>query len=199
MATATTERLSADARREALLDATADLVRASGPAAVTMGAVAARAEVTRALVYKHFANRDALLAALYRREAGRIDREIRRRVQEADDGFVPQLTAFVAATLDLVEGSSAFFAPLRGVRTDDQVRGDQRRRDRRTVAHFVTLAQRDFGVDDETARTVIAVLFTGIRALFAQTRSHPGADRRAFLVDVYVQTAVGALERFARR
>ena len=199
MAAATTERLSAEDRREALLDATAELVRASGPASVTMGAVAARAEVTRALVYKHFANRDDVLTALYRREAGRIDREIRRRVQAADDGFVPQLTAFVAATLDLVEGSSAFFAPLREVRDGDQVRSDQRRRDRRTVAHFVALARRDFDVDEETARTVIAVLLSGIRALLAQSRSHPGADRRAFLVDVYVETAVGALTRLARR
>lgn len=194
-----TERLSAEARRESLLDATAGLVRVGGPASVTMGAVAERAQVARTLVYKHFANRDDLLAALYRREAGRIDREIRARVQAADDGFVPQLTAFVTATLDLVEGSAAFFAPLREVRADGHVRSDQRRRDRRTVAHFVALARRDFGVDEDAARTVIAVLFTGIRALLAQTRSHPGSERRAFLVDVYVDTALGALERLSRR
>ena len=49
----------------------------AGPAAVTMGTVADRAEVTRALVYKHFDNRDDILATLYRREAAALDRQLR--------------------------------------------------------------------------------------------------------------------------
>ncbi|HAS09590.1 MAG TPA: hypothetical protein DCS55_03590, partial [Acidimicrobiaceae bacterium] len=72
------ERLSADERRQALLDVAKAVVNESGPDAVTMGAVAERADVTRALVYKHFENKDALLLELYRREASALDRSIRR-------------------------------------------------------------------------------------------------------------------------
>src|SRR6476619_7614888 len=71
------ERLSADERREALLDVARTLVNEVGPGGITMGVVAERARVTRALVYKHFANKHDLLVALYRREATGIDRAIR--------------------------------------------------------------------------------------------------------------------------
>lgn len=191
------ERLSADARREALLDATRALLRDVGPGGATMGLVAERAGVTRALVYKHFANSDELLVALYRREATRVDREIRARVEAAPDGFEPKLRAFIDATLEVVVGSGPTFAPLRGAAADAEVRGEARRRDRRTVGWFVALAVEELGIDERTARTVISVLFTGIRSLISQSRSRPGAAEHRFLVDTYVEMTVGALTRLA--
>ncbi|CAN5122764.1 TetR/AcrR family transcriptional regulator [soil metagenome] len=50
--------------RRALLDATAALLIAGGPDAVTLRAVGARAGVSRGAPYGHFADRDALLIAL---------------------------------------------------------------------------------------------------------------------------------------
>ena len=43
---------------------------------VSMEAVAERAGVSRPLVYKHFANRDELLAAAYRREASKLHQDL---------------------------------------------------------------------------------------------------------------------------
>lgn len=196
-AVVTAERLSADDRRRALLDVAKVLVTEVGPGRVTVGAVADRAHVTRALVYKHFANKDDLLRALYRREAQRLDGHIRACVEAAPDGFEPKLRAFIGATLDAVEEHGPFFTPLREVGADATSRRDQRDRDRRTVGWFAGRAARDFGIDPHTARSVIAVLFTGIRSLLSQMRSRPGPSQRQFLLDTYVEMTMGALERLA--
>jgi AcrR family transcriptional regulator len=193
------DRMSADERRTALLDVSKALVSDVGPGSVTVGLVAARAGVTRALVYKHFANRHDVLRALYRREAERLDRAIRARVVDAPDGFEPKLRAFIGATLDAVEEHAPFFTPLREAGAGEGAREDQRRWDRRTVGYFAQLATDDFGIDLRTARSVIAVLFSGIRSLLSQLRSRPGPAQRAFLLDTYVEMTVGALTRLSAR
>jgi AcrR family transcriptional regulator len=191
------ERLSADARRGALLEVTKVLVAEHGPHAVTVGTVASRAGVTRALVYKHFANKDDLLRALYQREARRLDRQIRARVTAAPEGFEPKLRAFIGASLDAVEEHAPFFTPLRATGADDTFRQGRRSRDRGTVGYFAALAARDFGLDLHTARAAVAVLFSGIRSLLSQMRSRPGADQHQFLLDTYVEMTLGALHRLA--
>lgn len=192
-------RLSAEARREALLDATKELVNDAGPSGVTMGAVAERAEVTRALVYKHFDNKDDLLVALYRREAKRLDKQIRMLVEAAPDGFESKLRAFVGATLDVIGEHLSFFTPLRAAGTASSAREDKRHWDSRSVTYFANLAVADFDIDTRTARAAIAVLFSGVPSLLAQMRAHPGRAQRVFLEDTYVDTVIGALTRLATR
>ena len=191
------ERMTGDERRTALLDVAKVLVTEIGPGAVTVGTVASRAGVTRTLVYKHFDNRDDLLRTLYRREARRLDEHIRACVEAAPDGFEPKLRAFIGATLDAVEEHGPFFTPLREVGADGTSRRDQRGRDRRIVDYFAQRAAQDFGIDLRTARSVIAVLFSGIRSLLSQLRSRPGTAQRTFLLDTYVETTLGAFDRLA--
>lgn len=191
------ERLSADERRQALLDVTKALVNESGPDAVTMGTVAERGEVTRALVYKHFENKDALLLELYRREASALDRSIRHRVEAADEGFEAKLRAFVRSCLDAAGEHGQFFAPLRSARTSDDARRQQRRWDRRTSGYFAELAADEFDIDPSTAATAIGVLFSGIQNLLSQMRRSPSAGRRDELEEVYVEMTIGALTRLA--
>src|SRR6476661_2659571 len=50
--------------RQALVDATVLLLESEGPHAVTLRAVAGRAGVSHAAPYRHFADKDALLAAV---------------------------------------------------------------------------------------------------------------------------------------
>ena len=64
-------RMSARERREALLDATLEVLAERGFAAVTLELVTRRAGVTRTLVYKHFANLSDLLDATTEREMAR--------------------------------------------------------------------------------------------------------------------------------
>lgn len=195
----TSERLSGDERREALLDVTKRIVNEHGPAGVTMGTVAEEAEVTRALVYKHFENKDALLTELYQREAAALDRQIRQRVGAAPDGFEPKLRAFVGACLDAVGEHSRFFTPLRSVGANPSRRRQQRRWDRRTSGYFIELAMEEFGIDERAAAPAIGVLFMGIQALLSEMRRSPGQAQRDHLETTYVEMTIGALTRLASR
>jgi len=63
--------MTAEARREQLLDATKVIVDRSGFHAVSIEAVAREAGITRPVVYGHFADLNALLEALVQRESAR--------------------------------------------------------------------------------------------------------------------------------
>lgn len=69
-------RRSRSRRREQLLDAADDALRAEGPD-VSMEAVAARAGVTKPILYRHFGDRGGLMAAVTRRHAERLVDELR--------------------------------------------------------------------------------------------------------------------------
>lgn len=64
--------------RNALLDAGLELTRGGGPDAVTVREVARRAGVVPTAVYRHFADRDALVAAL----AQRVQQQVADRMRE---------------------------------------------------------------------------------------------------------------------
>lgn len=65
-----------EARRQELLDAADRAIRRDGPE-VTMEAIAAEAGITKPVLYRHFGDRDGLLAAVARRHADRLTRELR--------------------------------------------------------------------------------------------------------------------------
>src|SRR4051812_19718131 len=68
---ATRKRMSADERREQLLDVTKAIVGEAGFHAVSIEAVARRAGITRPVVYGHFGDLPGLLEAMVGREARR--------------------------------------------------------------------------------------------------------------------------------
>lgn len=61
-------RMAPEARRELILDVTAQLVTLEGVSAVSMERVGKEAKVSKALVYNYFPSRNHLLQALLRRE-----------------------------------------------------------------------------------------------------------------------------------
>lgn len=73
LATAKPRRADAARNREKLLKATTELVGQGGELSLAM--VAERAGVGIGTLYRHFPNRDALLAALYRTEVERLSAE----------------------------------------------------------------------------------------------------------------------------
>ncbi|MGI8631449.1 MAG: TetR/AcrR family transcriptional regulator [Solirubrobacterales bacterium] len=90
-------RLSADERREQLLDATKAIVARAGFHAVTIEGVAREAGITRPVVYGHFDDLPALLEALVDREGTRaltqLARVLPRPPAGADDRRALLLTA----------------------------------------------------------------------------------------------------------
>jgi len=192
-----TERLTADERRAALLDVTKELVVAEGPAAVTMGSVADAAGVTRALVYKHFDNRDDLLEALYRREATALDRAMREVVLAAGSGLESKLRALVDVILDSADRYGSFFRLLRQASGSPTARADRRSWDRRTVGYFTSLVVAETDLDERTARMATSLLLTPLQTLRAQVLADPSA--RQLAVDTYVDLVLGGLDRLSGR
>lgn len=192
-------RLRGEDRREALVAAAAELLASDGIDAVGMDSVAARAEVSRPLVYKHFANRDELLAEVYRQQAAQLDGAIVEAV-EAATGFEAKIRAMIRALLHAVTTHGPIFNPLvRAGFRGGSFRREQRARDQRTVRFFARLAMAEYDLDKAEATAAIAMLLSGMASIQAQWRARPTADRLQFLEDLYVELVTGALATLAAR
>ena len=163
-----------------------------------MGAVADRAEVTRALVYKHFANRDDILTALYQREARALDRELRRKVAGAPDGLEPKLRAFIHGVLEAVGTHSELFVPLRPFGQDKTQKREQRAWDKLTVRFFTDLAVDELGMEERVARAALGILLSGLSSLLEQARANRTPAHHLFLEDLFVEITVNSLHALAR-
>ena len=190
-------RLAAADRRDALLDAAAELLATSDVEAVSMEAVAERAGVSRPLVYKHFGNRSELLAAVYQRESALLHAELTADVSAADT-LEETFRALIHGALRAQASRGATFAALRaaGLRTRER-RQEQRRRDRTTLRFFASQAVQEFGLDPPQAKAAVAILLGAIDAGLAQWRTRPTPEHAALLEDTYVSVAMGGLDRLA--
>ncbi len=185
-------RLQSSARRDALLDAAVALVRTNGVREVSMEAVAEHAGVSRPLVYKHFANRDGLLAAAYRREASKLHGELASEVAAAgnvEEMYRALLRGSIRAT---VERGQIFTALRAAGGWNRDIRMEQRSRDRDTVRAFAAVAARQYGLDRKRARSVTAVLLGALDAVLAQWRLDPRERSGMILEETYLAMVVGA-------
>lgn len=194
----TPDRLSSEARRETLLDIAVELLRSGGPEKVTMGTVAERAGVTRALVYKHFANRDELLSAVFRREAAKLDSAMVARVAAAQ-GLEDKLRTFVRAVLQAVDTHGPIFTPLQAQSSHPGFLDEQRKRDRRTVRFFAELASTEYDLSARDATAAMSVLLSGIASLRSLARAKTSAAQRESLENLFVDLVIGGLTRLRSR
>jgi AcrR family transcriptional regulator len=185
-------RLASPDRRGHLLDTAAELL-AAGDDAVSMDSVAERAGVSRPLVYKHFANRAELLAAVYERESSLLHRELAAAVNSVET-LEDKFRALVRGALRAEASRGATFASLRSAGARGRAaRERQRRRDRNTVGHFAALAMREHGSDERETTQAVAILLGALTSVLAQWRRFPTPDNARLLEDVYVRLAVGGL------
>jgi AcrR family transcriptional regulator len=168
------------------------LVRTKGVHEVSMEAVAERAGVSRPLVYKHFANRDGLLAAAYRREASTLHAALAAEVAEAgsvEEMYQALLRGSIRAT---VERGQIFTALRAAGGWNRDIRREQRSRDRHTVRAFAAAAERQYGLDRQRSTSVTAVLLGALEAVLAQWRLDPSEKSRVILEETYLAMVVGA-------
>jgi AcrR family transcriptional regulator len=93
-----------------VMDAAVAVMARNDYAAMSVADVLAEAGVSTSSFYRHFASKEALLAALIRREAQSAQRYVESAIQSAS-GPVPKLEAWLEAVLDL------FFQPKKAART----------------------------------------------------------------------------------
>src|SRR6266540_1380308 len=126
-------RLTRAERRDALLDAAVALATSGDVAAVSMETVAERAGVSRPLVYKHFANRNELLAAVYQREAVHLHRDLATEVGSANS-LEGMFRTLIRGSLRAAGERGHVFASLRSAGAwNRELRHEQRARDANTV------------------------------------------------------------------
>jgi len=186
------DRPDRDARREALLDAASKLLDEGGVAAVTMDAVAVAAGVSRPLVYKHFANRDQLIADLWRRETAINDRRVFDSVRDLPD-FESVVRGAVEAIVELLRERGRNASLLRGETFDPEVRAEQEERRRAVRAWYVDRIVDEFGIDKADAGVAVTVFFAGLDSMLADWRSIVADDDRHHVVEVFVQLVMGGL------
>jgi AcrR family transcriptional regulator len=89
--------MSAEARREHLLDAAKELVAEDGFHGVSIEAVARRAGITRPIVYRHFADLVTLLDALVERETLRALMQLREILPGDASDLIAALDGYLRA------------------------------------------------------------------------------------------------------
>jgi AcrR family transcriptional regulator len=105
------ERLSREARRNAILDAATDVFGQMGFESTRMDDVAKAAGIAKGLLYKHFPSKDALFEALIDRQGRAYAAELRGALQAADASSKPfdALRAGLALWLRTVGDQRASF------------------------------------------------------------------------------------------
>ena len=157
-----------------------------------MEAVAERARVSRPLVYKHFANRDELLAAVYQREASKLHMDLASEVASAssvEEMYRALLGGSIRAT---VERGQIFTALRAAGGWNRDIRREQRARDRETVRAFAAVAARQYGLERRRSTAVTAVLLGALDAVLAQWRIDPTETSGRILEETYLAMVVGA-------
>lgn len=185
-------RLQGPARRDALLDAVVALVKTKGVQVVSMEAVAEHAQVSRPLVYKHFANRDELLTAAYRREASTLHHDLAAEVASAgsiEEMYRSLLRGSMRAT---IERGQIFTALGAAGGWNRDIRREQRSRDRRTVRAFAAVAARQYGLEVRRSTSVTAVLLGALDAVLAQWRLKRTEENGRILEETYLAMVVAA-------
>jgi AcrR family transcriptional regulator len=192
-------RLASADRRDSLLDATAELIALGDAEAVSMEAVAERAGVSRPLVYKHFANRHELVAAVYRRESTALHVELSKAVQAAE-GLEEMFRALIQGLLRAHATRGATFAALRAAGGRDRaVRDEQHRRDAITIGYFARQATEELSLDEGEARRAVAILLGAIESVLARWRVRPTREHATALEESYVALAMGGLRSLTGR
>lgn len=190
-------RLNGDERRESLLDTAARIAASRGVEAVTMETVSDEAGVSRALVYKHFANRGELLTSVYRREARLLHAEMAAEVRSATS-LEGMYRALIRASFRVSAERGALFAALRAAGAwNRDLRAEQRARDRDTVKAFASQAAREYGVPMRDAQQATSMLLGAVDSIMMQWRARRTTDNAAALEEIYISLVNGGLERLA--
>src|SRR5580658_5055921 len=94
-------RMSAERRREHLLDVAASIILSDGFDALTMEGVSERAGVSKGLGYAYFENADELALALYDREVSEVYERIEQEAMR-HDSYEQKVRQAVRTYFDLV-------------------------------------------------------------------------------------------------
>lgn len=185
------KRLAPEERRHAILDQAAGLVIEQGLSGLTMDGVAARAEVSPALLYHYFPSRLDLLQAVLRREYGRLHEAQAVENSQATD-FDDMVRRMTGLSLRQSEERGLLIERLMsdpGVVAAFEV---ENRADRRAAVRFLSRRLgRAHGIGEAEAEGIVE-LCMGITAA-AGARIAAGDAARAQIEPLTVEMILGAI------
>lgn len=162
-----------------------------------MDSVAVAAGVSRPLVYKHFANRHELLAAVYQRESKLLHKAMATAVEEAPT-LEDKFRVLIRLSLQAQAERGAMLNALRAAGGRDAAgRKEQKGRDDRTFRYFAALAAETVGRADRATATTVSLLLRSIEGVLAEWRINPTPRHAARLEEAYVIMCRGALAELA--
>lgn len=191
--------MSAERRRELILDAALEVFAARGPNA-SIDEVAQAAGVSKALIYEHFPSKQDLRVSLFELHAGELLARLAANAESAAPGE-DRLRSGVDAVLAFVEERRIAWRLLFRETVDPEM-GARLERVRAQVADFVAVlgaAEPPVGDEPEDERAVsiqmVAQLLTGaVQTLANWWVDHPEVPRRRVLEAVMEFAWIG-LER----
>ena len=182
-------RLTREQRREHFLDVAAELVAEGGFEAVTMESVAARAGVSKGLGYAYFDNRGELLAALFERETGQLDRPA-TRAADAQPTFEGKVRATVGVVFDTVAAKGPLLARLLRAEAEGPINERRTKRQRVIERRWAQLLAEEYGLDDAAARASAAIMLASIPRVIELWASGKGS--REELTETYTRMCTAA-------
>lgn len=166
---------------------------------VSVDSVADGAGVSRALVYKHFANRTEILTALYERESARLHDELASVVTAAPT-LEAKYRALCHGSLAAAKERGQIFDGLRSAAGMHKgMRQVQRERDRATAHAYVRLAMRELGVPREVAEPVTSLLLGAVTPMLSLWHAKPTDEYAVELEEAYMCVVAGTLAEMRRR
>lgn len=154
----TTVRLTADARREQILDVALEVLGRAGYHGASMNEIAEAAGVTKPVLYQHFDSKRALFLALLDMVGDRLLDEIARATSDAPDGKSQTERGFQAYFRWVANDHDAFMLLFGGgARRDDEFREAVRQVTDHAASAIAPLIAVD-EIDDEERRTIAHAL-----------------------------------------
>jgi AcrR family transcriptional regulator len=180
MATAPQRRLPGVERRELILQAAADLFGERGYAGTTLDEIASRSEVTKPILYRHFASKKALYLALLERHRDDLPRFFER--VPADLPFEQRVEAILEAWFAYVEEHGYAWRMLFHDSGGDQeihaFRRGNYERAREVLAGFIRGQK---GIPKREVEPLAEFLRTGGAGLALWSLDHPEVSRKTLV------------------
>lgn len=171
--------------RQALLTAARELFATVGYDAATVRAVADRAGVNQALLFRHFGNKEGLFAAAMSGLAMAV----------LEDGPPEQLLGRTMAALlsDEQDGTQLLFAVLRSTGNSEAVAALRDELEPRWAEAFARLAATDDPADAHLRAELLLAWLLGIGLLRSVISTRPMADADPGAIAAHVERAAAAL------
>jgi AcrR family transcriptional regulator len=172
-------KLTGEARSQQLLVVARQILDDDGPAGLTMERIAERSGVTKPVVYRHFANRVAVVRALLEQSWREVDAAVAQRLETAT-GPGEKIRASFSAFLDhTARQGPSFHALVSSVSSDPEIEAVRMARWATHEAVWATGFRQNFGLAPATADAAAAVLHGALAGAVVHAARSPEARQEA--------------------